>query len=134
MLILDAERRVELAAVNRAVNAQGYVTDWAKYGVADHWTAADGPEDCDGLAMQKRKRLLAAGWPWPALRLATCWVETGEYHLVLIVEGRDAGGEPLQLVLDNRHTTPKRVDALRGYRWHVWQVAGAKRWAAIAQT
>ena len=47
--------------------------------------------------LEKRRELMALGWPRQALLLTTALTERGEGHMVLVV--RTSGGD---LVLDNR--------------------------------
>jgi predicted transglutaminase-like cysteine proteinase len=57
----------------------------------------DGYGDCNKYALAKRRELIALGWPRAALMLAAALTETGEGHLVLIVETSQG-----EVVLDNR--------------------------------
>jgi predicted transglutaminase-like cysteine proteinase len=108
----------DLRLVNAKVNLLPYVAE-----VGDDWTpiaAAGG--DCDSYATAKYERLAAIGWPREWLRLATCYVETGEYHAVLLA---DLDGRTW--VLDNRHPWPTEFSLLP-YRWHKLQIAGTRQW------
>jgi len=111
----------DLRLVNAKVNLLPYKAD-----VDDDWKpiTEDG-DDCDSYATEKYRRLVVAGWPKSALRLATCWVETGEYHAVLLA---DLGEETW--VLDNRYPHPTEY-ALLPYKWHLGQVAGTQRWEKL---
>ena len=109
----------DLRLVNAKVNMLPYKADPG----GDDWkpiTEAGG--DCDSYATEKYRRLVALGWPKSALRLATCWVETGEYHAVLLA---DLDGQTL--VLDNRYPHPMEHDLL-SYKWDKLQVAGTQQW------
>ena len=71
--------------------------DEAHYGRPEFWTIpTDGYGDCDDYAVTKRKDLLAAGFPAPALRLAIVTTANDMRHAVLTVS-TDKG----DLVLDN---------------------------------
>ena len=88
-----------LTAVNRAVNsAIQPVTDDAHWGVPDRWDLAeDGAGDCEDFQLLKRHRLVEAGLPRRAMRMAVVIDENGEGHAVLMVR-TDRG----DLVLDNK--------------------------------
>jgi len=108
------------AEINHSVS---YMTDFEQYGIPEMWRLArpGGYEDCDGYMLTKWRSLLDKGWPAEKLVLALCWVETGEYHAVLVAE-TDQG----VFALDNRHPSPMvpsklpyRWDkGLRGTEWH----------------
>lgn len=92
-----------------------WTPDQEQYGVPEHWTShADAIErgeiirdDCDGFAMTCAELAVRSGTDKSLIRLATCFVETGQYHCVAIIGG---------MVLDNRQ---RRVVAwsLLPYRW-----------------
>lgn len=108
----------DLRVVNAKVNLLPYVSE-----VGDDWQPiTEAGDDCDSYATAKYERLVALGWPKSALRLATCWVETGEYHAVLLA---DLGQETW--VLDNRQAYPANYDLLP-YKWHKLQIAGTQEW------
>jgi predicted transglutaminase-like cysteine proteinase len=109
----------DLKTVNSEINQIEYETE-----IGDDWVPAvlGGTSDCDGYATAKFERLVDMGWPTNFLRLATCYVETGEYHAVLLVDW-----DSQTYVLDNRHPLPMEYDLLP-YRWHLLQVAGTQNW------
>jgi len=92
-----------------------WTPDQIQYGAWDHWTShADAIErgeiirdDCDGFAMTCAELAVRAGIEKSAIRLATCSVETGEYHCVAIVSG---------WALDNRERRAKVWGTLP-YHW-----------------
>src|SRR6266851_1378875 len=91
---LSAERRRQLESVQSGVNhavrpRENPVHAW------DY--PLDGYGDCNNYALEKRRELVALGWPRAALLLAAAVTETGEGHLVLVA--RTSEGD---LVLDNR--------------------------------
>jgi predicted transglutaminase-like cysteine proteinase len=109
------------ARINSDVNARvTYSTDLQQFGVPEFWQEAGKFGDCEDYALLKRALLLKDGWPHDKLFLACCWVETGEYHCVLIVD-TDKGF----FVLDNRYQwlmQPKPLPyhwdkALKGGEW-----------------
>lgn len=91
---LDDRRRHELDSVQASVNAAisprdipGNVWDYPVGGYGE----------CNQYALEKRRDLIALGWPREALLLTTALTERGEGHLVLVA--RTSAGD---LVLDNR--------------------------------
>ncbi len=105
---LTAQRREQLEAVQTAVNA----AIRPRIDPAHVWDyPTDGYGDCNKFALEKRRELMALGWPRSALLLTTALTERGEGHLVLTV--RTSEGD---LVLDNR--TPHPIEWSRlPYRW-----------------
>jgi len=59
----------------------------------------------------KRERLFELKWPIDKINLCCCWVETGGYHCVLLVE-TDKGW----FILDNRYSWPMTPKSLP-YEW-----------------
>ena len=98
--------------INREVNASvTYKSDLEQFGVPEFWQEAGKFGDCEDYALLKRQVLLKSGFDRKDLHLACCWVETGDYHCVLIVD-TDKGF----FVLDNRYpfpTPPKQLP----YKW-----------------
>lgn len=87
----------ELLVVNQRANAEVVpVTDQELYRVAEYWTYPQGYGDCEDYALEKRRELIAKGWPASVLLLATALRPDGEGHAVLLVR-TDRG----DLVLDN---------------------------------
>jgi len=105
---LSPDRRLDLEEVQTLVNARVHPRENPGHA----WEYADGGYgDCSTYALEKRRELLARGWPKTALLLASAVTETGEGHLVLIA--RTSAGD---LVLDNR--LEPVVDWSRlPYRW-----------------
>lgn len=98
--------------INSDVNARvSYKSDSQQFGVPEFWQEAGKFGDCEDYALLKRALLLKAGWPNDKLFLACCWVETDEYHCVLIAE-TDKGF----FVLDNRYPEPMQPSMLL-YKW-----------------
>lgn len=82
--------------------------------------------DCNNYALEKRRELIALGWPRAALLLAAAVTETGEGHLVLVA--RTGEGD---LVLDNRLASTVDWDRLP-YRWASRQSeVSAALWVSI---
>lgn len=117
----------DLDAVNDSVNLLPYVADPE---ALDDWSPiTDAGGDCDSYAVAKLRRLVALGWPVERLRLACCYVETGEYHAVLLVSAPEG-----DLMLDNRQPRPVPagdVVSLLGYRTdRIQRVGGTLDWVS----
>ena len=109
----------DLNLVNAKVNLLPYKSE-----VGDDWTPiTDAGDDCDSYATEKYRRLVALGWPKSALRLATCFVEDGGYHAVLLADTPDGQ----TWVLDHRYPRPTEFQLLP-YRWHKLQIPGTQEW------
>lgn len=99
--------------INSSVNdAIWPESDEKHYGRINYWTIpSDGYGDCKDYAVTKRKALIDAGFPEPALRVAVVVAPDGELHAVLTVT-TDKG----DFVLDNmRDSIVAWQDA--GYTW-----------------
>jgi predicted transglutaminase-like cysteine proteinase len=68
----------------------------------DRWDADVSAGDCEDYVLTKRRRLMAAGLPPAALRIAVARTATGEGHAILLARTEDG-----DLILDNR------TDAIR---------------------
>lgn len=98
--------------INSQVNASvKYKTDLEQYSTPEYWVEAGTLGDCEDYALLKRQVLLKSGFERKDLHLACCWVETGEYHCVLLCR-TDKGW----FVLDNRHALPMIPKSLK-YAW-----------------
>lgn len=83
------------ARVNRDVEA---VTDMDHWGVPEKWSyPTDGKGDCEDYVLEKRRRLMEAGWPRQALLITVVRDKKGDGHAVLLVK-TDRG----DFVLDNQ--------------------------------
>lgn len=107
-------RKVNLA-VNRAIAPRSD-------GTRDVWTVNAASGDCEDYTMTKRLRLVKAGFPPGALRIAHVKTRKGESHAVLIV--RSQRGD---LVLDNLTDAIRplkesglRLVAMTGSDGHQW--------------
>ena len=102
-----------LEKTNSAVNDAIWPEDDEKhYGRAEYWTIpTDGYGDCEDYALTKRRDLIAAGIPEPALRVAVVLTPGDERHAVLTV-ATDKG----DFVLDNLRNDVVSWDTT-GYRW-----------------
>ncbi|HZB92234.1 MAG TPA: transglutaminase-like cysteine peptidase [Stellaceae bacterium] len=105
---LTPAARQQLDTVQARVNAAIQWRDDPQH-VWDYPT--DGQGDCNKFALEKRRELIALGWPRDALLLTTALTEHGEPHLVLVARTSDG-----DLVLDSR--APRVLDWARlPYRW-----------------
>lgn len=89
----------QLIAINDNVN-QNIVpeTDQQLYGKAEFWTyPQQGAGDCEDIALEKQRELIAAGWDPSALLMTVVRQADGEGHAVLMVR-TDRG----DLILDNQ--------------------------------
>lgn len=113
-----------MARVNEECNRFPYVADPAAF---DDWRPGDeNGSDCDSYAVAKLRRLVAAGIPVESLRLACVYVETGEYHAVLIVETSEGS-----FMLDNRKPYPVPVldlDVLGYTPDRIQEFGGSSEW------
>lgn len=89
----------QLLDVNNKVNTTVTpVTDMALYHVAEYWTYPHGYGDCEDYALEKRRELIAMGWPASTLLMTVARQTNGEGHAVLTVR-TDRG----DLILDNQN-------------------------------
>ena len=99
-------------SINSKVNASvQYKTDLEQYSTPDYWVEAGMFGDCEDYVFCKCELLLNAGFERKDLHLACCWVETGDYHAVLLCNTSKGW-----FVLDNRYTWPMTPKSLP-YRW-----------------
>lgn len=102
------------SSVNRAIKPRREKTDT--------WSISSNYGDCDDYVMTKRHRLIKAGIPSSALRIAMVRTSWGEGHAVLLV--KTTAGE---FVLDNlRKTIVKRSQS--GYNYINVQSGNARVW------
>jgi predicted transglutaminase-like cysteine proteinase len=101
---LDERRWRELLAINAKVNRDiEPVTDIDHWGVAEKWSyPTDGKGDCEDYVLEKRKRLIDAGWPRQSLLITVVRDKKGDGHAVLTVK-TDRG----DFVLDNQEQKVK---------------------------
>jgi predicted transglutaminase-like cysteine proteinase len=121
-----------LNTVNREVNRDVQKeSDFNLYGLIEYWSlprVIDGKMygDCEDYALEKRRRLIAAGVPAEALSMAVVVTGRGESHAVLVatVENGD-------IVLDNLSPWATPWEDLN-YRWVQRQVAGTNAWTTVS--
>jgi len=110
---LSTRAWAELKRINVAVNTSVKpMTDMDHWGVVERWNYPDdGYGDCEDYALQKRKLLMAAGWPREALLMTVVRDQNGNGHAILTVK-TDRG----EYVLDNQ-TNDVLLWADTGYRF-----------------
>ena len=130
-LVMDSHTWSTLNRVNTRVNrAIIRMTDIANNGVLDRWSTplAEGTKfgDCEDYVLEKRRALIAEGFPPSALSIAVVRTPWNTGHAVLLVAG-DKG----EYVLDN--LSPWIVPWNEApYTFRKRQVAGdAFRWAEV---
>lgn len=118
----------DLERVNREVNALPYRSDADRYGLPGHMAEIDAHGgDCEDYALAKLNRLRRLGWPLEALRLATCYTDTGEHHAVLDVT--TYAGETR--ILSNGLPWPLTLEDLQARRWtpgYIQAEGGSQTW------
>lgn len=84
---LNGARIAELDRVNRQVNtAVQPMTDQEQFGVEELWTyPTAGYGDCEDYVLEKRRRLIEAGWPRQALLITVVRDLKGDGHAILTV-------------------------------------------------
>jgi predicted transglutaminase-like cysteine proteinase len=110
---LSSRAWAELKRINVAVNTSVKpMTDMDHWGVVERWNYPDdGYGDCEDYALQKRKLLMAAGWPREALLMTVVRDTNGNGHAILTVK-TDRG----EYILDNQ-TNDVLLWADTGYRF-----------------
>jgi predicted transglutaminase-like cysteine proteinase len=101
---LDAKSWRELVRINREVNDQiEPISDLEQWGTLEKWSyPATGKGDCEDYALEKRRRLIEAGWPRQSALITVVRDKKGDGHAVLMVR-TDRG----DFVLDNQETRVK---------------------------
>ena len=117
-----------LNQVNQSVNRDvKKASDLDLYGMPEYWSLprmVDGKMygDCEDYALEKRRRLIAAGVPESALSLAVAVTARGESHAVLMITLKSG-----DMVLDNLTPWATPWEDLN-YRWVQRQVPGTALW------
>ena len=98
-VILDEQNWREILRINATVNREiAPVTDMEHHGVAELWSYPDdGKGDCEDYVLEKRRRLMKAGFPRQALLVTVVRDHKGDGHAVLTVRS-DRG----DFILDNQ--------------------------------
>lgn len=109
---LTPQRLTELDRVQWEVNRQVRPReDLDQYGKAEYWNYPGRFGDCEDYALEKRRKLIALGWPKSALLLASAENDSGDMHLVLVVVTSKG-----DYVLDNRYRRALPWDSVP-YKW-----------------
>ena len=120
-----------LNLVNQTVNREvKKASDLDLYGMPEYWSLprlVDGKlyGDCEDYALEKRRRLIAAGVPESAMSLAVAVTARGESHAVLMISLKSG-----DMVLDNLTPWATPWEDLN-YRWVQRQVPGTALWTTI---
>lgn len=121
---LTPQRRDELRRINTAVNrAIRYEEDEPG---DDVWKIGVTAGDCEDYVLAKRQKLLAAGWPSSALRIAIATTPSGIGHAVLVITTEDQ-----DLVLDNRTNTIKPWHTVNLNWLKIQNPDNPKKWLAL---
>jgi len=101
---LDDRRWKQLVRINRDVNDEiEPISDLEHWGTLEKWSfPTDGKGDCEDYVIEKRKRLIQAGWPRQSLLITVVRDKKGDGHAVLTVK-TDRG----DFVLDNQESRIK---------------------------
>jgi predicted transglutaminase-like cysteine proteinase len=99
-IVLTPQRLADLTAVTRRVNhSVRETTDFEQFGREDVWSyPVNGKGDCEDYVLEKRRELIATGWPSSVLLITIVRDKVGDGHAVLTVV-TDHG----DLVLDSRN-------------------------------
>ena len=99
-VVLTTQAWKDLERVNLFVNTHVKpMTDMEHWGVVERWNYPDdGYGDCEDYVLQKRRLLVAAGWPREALLITVVRDKRGDGHAVLTVK-TDKG----EFILDNQN-------------------------------
>ncbi|UAL10887.1 transglutaminase-like cysteine peptidase [Caulobacter segnis] len=117
-----------LNQINQSVNREvKKASDLDIYGMPEYWSLPrliDGKlyGDCEDYALEKRRRLIAAGVPESALSLAVAVTARGEGHAVLMISLKSG-----DVVLDNLTPWATPWEDLN-YHWVQRQVPGTALW------
>jgi predicted transglutaminase-like cysteine proteinase len=101
---VDDRRWKQLLRINRDVNDEiEPVSDLEHWGMLEKWSyPTDGKGDCEDYVLEKRRRLIEAGWPRQALLITVVRDKKGDGHAVLT-----AKTERGDFVLDNQEQRVK---------------------------
>jgi predicted transglutaminase-like cysteine proteinase len=99
-VVLTTQAWKDLERVNLFVNTHVKpMTDMEHWGVVERWNYPDdGYGDCEDYVLQKRRLLMAAGWPREALLITVVRDKRGDGHAILTVK-TDKG----EFILDNQN-------------------------------
>jgi predicted transglutaminase-like cysteine proteinase len=102
-----------LEAMNQLVNSAIFPYPFLQTALPnERWLVMPYYGNCHDYAITKRHQLLKMGWPSSALLLAEVKMESGEHHLVLVVEV-----EGRRFVLDNLSSQVTPIELRKEYTW-----------------
>lgn len=116
-VVITHELLEQLDATNRGVNKQvTYISDVAHWGSAESWDYPDdGKGDCEDFVLEKRRQLIALGWPRRALLMTVVQARQNDGswagHAVLTVRTNRS-----DLIMDDARG-PVLGRELTGYRY-----------------
>jgi predicted transglutaminase-like cysteine proteinase len=134
VVVLDQVHWAQLEHVQLKVDAKVvFQTDQRQFGKSDYWEPAGKKGDCEDIALAKRARLMALGWPAEDLRIAVVLDENNQLHAVLTVDVLSAKGKPATYVLDSRFAHVEPWMRLRdyGYTWVERAKPGSADWNRV---
>lgn len=134
VVVLDQAHWAQLEHVQLKVDAKVvFQTDQRQFGKTDYWEPAGKKGDCEDIALAKRARLMALGWPAEDLRIAVVLDENNQLHAVLTVDVLSAKGKPATYVLDSRfaHVEPWKRLSDYGYTWVERAKPGSAEWSRV---
>lgn len=124
IVTLSPDKMSQLKSINSGVNrAIKYTSDQDD---DDAWEINVTQGDCEDFALTKRHKLLAAGWPSGALRIAVARTPSGVGHAVLVVS-TDKG----DYVLDNRTNEVKPWHRVNLKWLKIQSPDSPRKWLAI---
>jgi predicted transglutaminase-like cysteine proteinase len=100
----DDRKWKQLVRINRDVNSEiEPMSDMEQWGTLEKWSyPTTGKGDCEDYALEKRRRLIDAGWPRQSLLITVVREKNGNGHAVLTVK-TDRG----DFILDNQEARIK---------------------------
>jgi predicted transglutaminase-like cysteine proteinase len=134
VVILDQVHWAQLEHVQLKIDAKVvFQTDQRQFGQTDYWEPAGKKGDCEDIALAKRARLMALGWPAEDLRIAVVLDENNQLHAVLTVDVVSVKGRPATYVLDSRfaHVEPWKRLSDYGYTWVERAKPGSAEWRRV---
>jgi predicted transglutaminase-like cysteine proteinase len=110
---MDDKKWKQLQRINRDVNEEVEpISDMDQWNTLEKWSfPTTGKGDCEDYVLEKRRRLVEAGWPIQSLLITVVREKNGNGHAVLTVK-TDRG----DLVLDNQEARIKAWTET-GYRF-----------------
>jgi predicted transglutaminase-like cysteine proteinase len=137
VIVLDSPHWAQLEQVQQAVDHQvTFQSDQDHFGVAEYWEPAGRTGDCEDIALAKRARLVALGWPADDLRIAVVADERGALHAVLTVDVTSRKGTAATYVMDSHmlHVEPWKVLETYGYLFMERAKPGSADWRRLDDT